>query len=134
MLKHKEGESYGFHLRVERGCRGHVIRQVEPWGVAERAGLRDGDRLLEVNEDFVDDHEHMEVRWRTSGICLFPLYLNLCSVPVSVPLISAECLYLCSMTLPVLSTCVCAECLFLGSVTVFDLFLMTVPVFSDCAQ
>ncbi|XP_061103962.1 NHERF family PDZ scaffold protein 4b [Conger conger] len=61
VLKRKAGESYGFHMRVESGCRGHVIRQVEPWGVAERAGLRDGDRLLEVNETFVDDLEHLEV-------------------------------------------------------------------------
>ncbi|XP_064206999.1 NHERF family PDZ scaffold protein 4b [Anguilla rostrata] len=61
VLKRKEGESFGFHLRIERGCRGHVIRQVEPWGLAERAGLRDGDRLLEVNENFVDELEHIQV-------------------------------------------------------------------------
>ncbi|KAJ8267049.1 hypothetical protein GJAV_G00137720 [Gymnothorax javanicus] len=64
VLKRKEGESFGFHLRIERGCRGHLIRQVEPWGVAERAGLRDGDRLLEVNDNFVDDLEHIEVAQR----------------------------------------------------------------------
>ncbi|CAB1315811.1 unnamed protein product, partial [Coregonus sp. 'balchen'] len=61
ILKREEGESFSFHLRVERGCLGHVIRQVTPWGVAERGGLRDGDRLLEVNESFVDDITHLEL-------------------------------------------------------------------------
>ena len=61
VLKREEGESYGFHLRVERGCQGHVIRKVTSWGVAERSGLRDGDRLLEVNDCFIDDVPHPEV-------------------------------------------------------------------------
>lgn len=47
---------------MEKGERGHLIRQVEPWSVAERSGLRSGDRLLEVNEEFVDDVEHQKVR------------------------------------------------------------------------
>ncbi|KAJ8388349.1 hypothetical protein AAFF_G00135030 [Aldrovandia affinis] len=64
VLRREEGESFGFHLRIERGCQGHVIRQVEPWGVAERSGLRDGDRLLEVNENFIDDVGHLEVAQR----------------------------------------------------------------------
>lgn len=66
VLKREEGENFGFHLRLEKGRPGHVIRQVELHGVAERSGLRDGDRLLEVNEQFVDDIEHMEVREQES--------------------------------------------------------------------
>ena len=61
VLKREEGENFGFHLRVERGRPGHVVRHVESLGMAERAGLRDGDRLLEVNELFVDDLGHGEV-------------------------------------------------------------------------
>lgn len=64
VLKREEGESFGFHLRVEKGLRGHVVRQVTQWGVAERNGVKDGDRLLEVNENFVDDAEHTEVNER----------------------------------------------------------------------
>ncbi|XP_076867912.1 NHERF family PDZ scaffold protein 4b isoform X2 [Brachyhypopomus gauderio] len=77
VLKKDHGEHFGFHLRVERGRPGHVIRHVELWGVAGRSGLRDGDRLLEVNELFVDDMEHMEVARRilVSGplLCLLVL-------------------------------------------------------------
>ncbi|XP_060769428.1 NHERF family PDZ scaffold protein 4b isoform X2 [Neoarius graeffei] len=77
VLKREEGEHFGFHLRLEQGRPGHVIRQVELFGVAEKSGLRDGDRLLEVNEQFVDDVEHMEVARRVymSGpqLCLLLL-------------------------------------------------------------
>ncbi|KAK9974998.1 hypothetical protein ABG768_023062 [Culter alburnus] len=64
VLRKEEGETFGFNLRVERGRQGHIIRQLESLGVAVRSGLRDGDRLLEVNEMFVDNVEHMEVARR----------------------------------------------------------------------
>ncbi|XP_017557234.1 PDZ domain containing 3b isoform X1 [Pygocentrus nattereri] len=77
VLKREEGENFGFHLRVERGLPGHVVRHVETFGVAEKAGLRNGDRLLEVNELFVDDLEHGEVahKIQVSGpqLCLLVL-------------------------------------------------------------
>ncbi|XP_042355971.1 PDZ domain containing 3b isoform X2 [Plectropomus leopardus] len=60
-LKREEGESYGFHLRVERGCQGHIIRNVVSGGVGACSGLQDGDRLLEVNNCYVDDIPHPEV-------------------------------------------------------------------------
>lgn len=62
VLKREEGETFGFKLREERGRQGHIIRQLDSLGVAVRSGLRDGDRLLEVNEMFVDNVEHTEVR------------------------------------------------------------------------
>lgn len=61
-LKREEGQGFGFYLSKDTGCRGHVVRQVEPWSSAERGGLKKGDRVLEVNEDFVDDKEHSTVR------------------------------------------------------------------------
>ncbi|XP_066565177.1 Na(+)/H(+) exchange regulatory cofactor NHE-RF3 [Amia ocellicauda] len=60
-MKREEGESFGFYLRVELGCHGHVIREVDPWSVAERSGLRDGDRLLEINDHYVHDLEHYQI-------------------------------------------------------------------------
>ncbi|KTF72128.1 hypothetical protein cypCar_00034286, partial [Cyprinus carpio] len=78
VLKKEEGETFGFRLRVERGQQGHIIRQLDSLGVAERSGLKDGDRLLEVNEMFVDNVEHMEVahRIQVSGSHLCFLVLD----------------------------------------------------------
>ncbi|XP_035522209.1 PDZ domain containing 3b isoform X1 [Morone saxatilis] len=77
VLKREEGESYGFHLRVERGRQGHIIRNVVSGGVAGRSGLQDGDRLLEVNNCYVDDVPHPEVarKIKISGhqLCLLVL-------------------------------------------------------------
>lgn len=61
VLRREQGESYGFFLRVEKGQRGHIIRNVAAGGIAERSGVRDGDRILEVNCCFVDDISHQEV-------------------------------------------------------------------------
>uniref|UniRef100_A0A8C2YYD1 PDZ domain-containing protein n=1 Tax=Cyclopterus lumpus TaxID=8103 RepID=A0A8C2YYD1_CYCLU len=44
-LKRLEGQTFGFVL--------WSVRDVEPWSPAQRGGLRDQDRVLEVNEEFV---------------------------------------------------------------------------------
>uniref|UniRef100_A0A8C4XGQ9 PDZ domain containing 3a n=1 Tax=Erpetoichthys calabaricus TaxID=27687 RepID=A0A8C4XGQ9_ERPCA len=61
-LKRSDEETFGFCLRLEEATEGHVIRQVEPWSLAERSGLQDGDRVLEINGVFVDHLEHNKVR------------------------------------------------------------------------
>ncbi|KAK2879804.1 hypothetical protein Q8A73_023616 [Channa argus] len=61
VLKREEGESFGFHLRVEKGCQGHIIRNVVLGGVAGRSGLQNGDRILEINNCYVVDVYHPEV-------------------------------------------------------------------------
>ncbi|XP_068457194.1 NHERF family PDZ scaffold protein 4b [Clinocottus analis] len=77
VLKQEDGESYGFHLRVENGRQGHIIRNVVAGGVAGCSGLQDGDRLLEVNNCHVDDIPHTEVakKIKLSGqqLCLLVL-------------------------------------------------------------
>uniref|UniRef100_A0A3Q2D772 NHERF family PDZ scaffold protein 4b n=1 Tax=Cyprinodon variegatus TaxID=28743 RepID=A0A3Q2D772_CYPVA len=76
-LKREEGQTYGFNLRMEKGCHGHVIRNVVSGGIAARSGLHDGDRLLEVNNCYVDDVPHTEVarKIKLSGqqLCLLVL-------------------------------------------------------------
>uniref|UniRef100_A0A8C3H900 PDZ domain containing 1 n=1 Tax=Chrysemys picta bellii TaxID=8478 RepID=A0A8C3H900_CHRPI len=53
----QEGESYGFYLRIEKNKLGHLIRNVEEGSPADRAGLKDGDRILRVNGLFVDKED-----------------------------------------------------------------------------
>ncbi|XP_059912684.1 NHERF family PDZ scaffold protein 4b [Gadus macrocephalus] len=77
-LRRDEGERYGFNLTVERGSRGHLVRKLASRGAAERSGLRDGDRVLEVNGFFVDDVSQavMARRIRISGNQLCVLVLD----------------------------------------------------------
>lgn len=70
LLKREEGQGFGFYLRKESGCRGHIVQQVAPWSAAERSGLRAGDRILEVNEVFVDNQEYTKVHtYDLKGCC-----------------------------------------------------------------
>ncbi|NXX79019.1 NHRF3 protein, partial [Urocolius indicus] len=57
----KAEKSYGFFLRIEQNTAGHLIRSVEKNSPAEKAGLKDGDRVLRVNGVFVDKEEHAQV-------------------------------------------------------------------------
>uniref|UniRef100_A0A6J0TJ81 Na(+)/H(+) exchange regulatory cofactor NHE-RF4 isoform X1 n=1 Tax=Pogona vitticeps TaxID=103695 RepID=A0A6J0TJ81_9SAUR len=63
-LKKEDGESFGFWLRQEVGKSGHIVWQVTPGGLAHRRGLRNGDRILEVNGVDVDTMEHHRVVWK----------------------------------------------------------------------
>ncbi|XP_028582726.2 Na(+)/H(+) exchange regulatory cofactor NHE-RF3 [Podarcis muralis] len=57
-LTRKEAENYGFCLRLEKYKTGHLIRNVAKGSPAEKAGLKDGDRVLRVNGIFVDKEDH----------------------------------------------------------------------------
>lgn len=63
LLTKESTETFGFCLHEELGCQGHIIRQLELGGVAQRRGLQDGDRLLQVNGHFVDHMDHLRVSW-----------------------------------------------------------------------
>ncbi|NWZ25064.1 NHRF4 protein, partial [Asarcornis scutulata] len=69
LLSKGSAETFGFCLHEELGGGGHVVRQVELGGLAQRRGLQDGDRLLQVNGRFVDhlDHQRVVQRIKASG-------------------------------------------------------------------
>ncbi|XP_010083423.1 PREDICTED: Na(+)/H(+) exchange regulatory cofactor NHE-RF4 [Pterocles gutturalis] len=69
LLSKSSGETFGFCLHEELGCQGHIIRQVKLGGLAQRRGLQDGDRLLQVNGHFVDhmDHHRVVQKIKASG-------------------------------------------------------------------
>ncbi|XP_027138972.1 Na(+)/H(+) exchange regulatory cofactor NHE-RF2 [Larimichthys crocea] len=59
-------ERYGFHLRNEGGP---FIGKVEPGSSADMAGLRPGDRVVEVNGENVENETHQQV---VNHICEVP--------------------------------------------------------------
>ena len=59
MWPHFQG--YGFNLHAERGKIGDFIGKVDDNSPAQAAGLREGDRIIEVNDVSVQNEEHKEV-------------------------------------------------------------------------
>lgn len=52
---------YGFNLHAEKGTPNHIIGRVEPKSPAEATGMKEGDRIVEVNSVSVLDQLHKEV-------------------------------------------------------------------------
>ncbi|XP_050313798.1 Na(+)/H(+) exchange regulatory cofactor NHE-RF2-like [Anthonomus grandis grandis] len=54
-------DGYGFNLHAEKGKSGQYIGKVDEGSPAELAGLRQGDRILEVNGESIGDKTHKQV-------------------------------------------------------------------------
>lgn len=57
----KGDQGYGFNLHGEKGVQGQTISAVDKGSPAELGGLREGDRVIEVNGSNVENMKHGEV-------------------------------------------------------------------------
>lgn len=74
----KGDRGYGFHLHGERGSGAQFIRRIEEGSPAELAGLRSGDRVVEVNGENVENESHHQVN---TDILCSQLYFFSCFSP-----------------------------------------------------
>ncbi|XP_004688878.1 PREDICTED: Na(+)/H(+) exchange regulatory cofactor NHE-RF4 [Condylura cristata] len=58
LLSKEEGGSFGFHLQQRLGSAGSVVCRVDPGTSAQCQGLREGDRILGVNREVVEQEEY----------------------------------------------------------------------------
>ncbi|XP_053729485.1 putative PDZ domain-containing protein PDZK1P1 [Synchiropus splendidus] len=77
-LKRVEGQNFGFNLRLDRDGRGLEVWRVERWTPADYSGLKDGDRILEINAEHVAAMDVNKVvrKIQSSGLYLFLLVLR----------------------------------------------------------
>jgi len=67
-MKWDHFDGYGFNLHAEKGKPGQYIGKVDDGSPAEAAGLRQGDRILEVNGESIGDKTHKQVVEAIKGL------------------------------------------------------------------
>ncbi|KAB0801043.1 hypothetical protein PPYR_05397 [Photinus pyralis] len=68
ILKWDHFDGYGFNLHAEKGKSGQYIGKVDDGSPAEAAGLRQGDRILEVNGESIANKNHKQVVEAIKGL------------------------------------------------------------------
>ncbi|KAF5275363.1 hypothetical protein FQR65_LT04191, partial [Abscondita terminalis] len=68
IMKWDNFDGYGFNLHAEKGKPGQYIGKVDDGSPAEAAGLRQGDRILEVNGESIANKTHKQVVEAIKGL------------------------------------------------------------------
>ncbi|CAD7001556.1 Na(+)/H(+) exchange regulatory cofactor NHE-RF1 [Ceratitis capitata] len=68
MVKRADFEGYGFNLHSEKMKPGQYIGKVDPQSPAEAAGLKEGDRIIEVNGVNINQESHKQVVQRIKAM------------------------------------------------------------------
>lgn len=68
VVKRDDFDGYGFNLHAEKGKPGQYIGKVDDESPAETAGLRQGDRIIEVNGVNIGNETHKQVVQRIKAI------------------------------------------------------------------
>lgn len=61
IVKWDDFDGYGFNLHAEKGKNGQFIGKVDEGSPSQAAGLRQGDRIIEVNEINIANETHKQV-------------------------------------------------------------------------
>lgn len=71
-------QGYGFNLHAEKGKHGQYVGQIDKASPALSAGLKEGDRIIEVDGHNIGNESHSEVvgRIRTSGDSVWLLVVD----------------------------------------------------------
>lgn len=68
IIKWIDFDGYGFNLHAEKGKPGQYIGKVDENSPAEAAGLKEGDRIIEVNGVNISNENHKQVVQRIKTI------------------------------------------------------------------
>lgn len=68
VVKRDDFDGYGFNLHAEKGKPGQYIGKVDDNSPAETAGLKQGDRIIEVNGVNIGNETHKQVVQRIKAI------------------------------------------------------------------
>lgn len=68
VIKSDNFDGYGFNLHAEKGKPGQYIGKVDEGSPAESAGLRQGDRIIEVNGVSIANETHKQVVQRIKAL------------------------------------------------------------------
>lgn len=68
IIQWKDFDGYGFNLHAEKGKPGQYIGKVDEGSPAEAAGLKEGDRIIEVNGVNIANENHKQVVQRIKTI------------------------------------------------------------------
>ena len=66
--KRSDFQGYGFNLHAEKGKAGQYIGKVDDNSPAETAGLKQGDRIVEVNGTNIGNENHQQVVQRIKAV------------------------------------------------------------------
>lgn len=68
LVKWPDFQGYGFNLHAERGKAGQFIGKVDEGSPAEAAGLKEGDRIVEINGTNIGIENHQQVVGRIKSL------------------------------------------------------------------
>lgn len=68
VVKWNSSDGFGFHLLADKKRKGQFIGKVDAGSAAEAAGLKQGDRIVEVNGHDVTNESHKEVVQRIKAV------------------------------------------------------------------